>query len=183
MPLFNDDTSLIYAPHPGFASGRYYSSSIVLSTAGLSLGSGFIYYTYFFAPFRQAFTNIAFQLTTTNSTNIRFAIYKVINGLPSGLVRDLGVTSLNAPSGIKEVSAVVTLEAGWYAIAMMLSVNNIGFLAAPSSLTNLLGLLTPSTATNLSGFRHTLSYGSFPPTAPTANIENSPTPHFWLKAA
>ena len=158
MPLFNDSSSLIYPPHPGFISGKYYSSAIWTSNISTNFSVGFVYYTYFFIPFQQSFNRVGFVSTTNfgSSQFARIGIYKVISGLPSTLIADLGEISFTS-TGYKEITCSVNLSPGWYAIATMFTPNTIGINYANIILTSLIGATTPA-STYVSGLLSTLAY-------------------------
>jgi hypothetical protein len=183
MPLFNDEASLIPSFHPGFALGKYYASTTFLSTTVVSFNPGYVYYTYYFVLFQQTFKRVAFQSNTTfsNTQNARLAIYKVVSGLPSTLVADLGVIYFIS-FGTKELSCSISLPAGWYAIGLMFSPNSISLVCPNTNINSLLGQTVPSVST-FSELRATLAYGSFPTIASLSNIADTNAPIIWLKAS
>lgn len=182
MPLFNDDSSLVCVPHPGFISGRYYASTTYSTTNTLSCAAGFVYYTYFFVSYTQAFNRIAFSTNTSFSPSqaARFGIYKVSSGLPTSLLFDLGTISFAIP-GIKEISCSITLAPGWYAIALVFT--TAMNLVSPAMFSNLYGQTNVSASTTVNGFRATLTYGTLPSTASLTNLTEFYSPLMWLKAA
>lgn len=183
MPLFNDDAnvSVIY-PHPGFASGKYYASSIFISTIGTSFNTGFVYYTYFYLPFQQSFNRLGFTSNSSFSSPIsaRFGVYKISSGLPSTLLSDLGEISFTS-SGFKEISCSLFLTAGWYAIATSFS-GTLTILYPNITLGSLIGTIS-SFSGGTNGLRATLNYGAFPSNASVASLTDVSSPLIWLKAA
>jgi hypothetical protein len=111
----------------------------------------------------------------------RFAIYKVVSGLPSLLVADLGAVSFTS-SGVKEVSCSIFLPAGWYAIGLMFNPTSISLVCPYINISSLLGQ-APASASTFSGFRATLTYGSFPSIASLSNIVDTNAAIIWLKAS
>lgn len=184
MPLFNNNTSLVYLGHPGFAPGRYYASTIYSSTINTSFNVGFVYYTYFFVPFEQSFSKVAFYSNTSfsNAQNVRLAIYKIALGLPSTLVADLGIISFTS-NGSKEVACSIVLSAGWYSIAFITNPSFINLLCPVASLSNLLGTTLTSLGSSTCGFRATLAYGAFPSVASLVNLSEASVPIIWLKTS
>lgn len=182
MPLTND-FGIKANSHPGFISGKYYTSSLVVSPATTTFSNGSIYYTYFFAPIQANFNRISFN--TSSSFMIpqeaRIAIYAVNNGLPTKLLFNLGIISLST-SGNKEVIFPFSLIPGWYAIAIQFTAT-INVVSPNLNLSYLLGQSIISLSALPSGLRASFNYGDFPNSAPINNISEMPTPLFWLRAS
>ncbi len=173
---------LAVSPHPGFLSGKYYASSPYSSFSTSTLIAGACYYTYFFIPFNQTFSSIAFQANNTpsNTQKTRIAIYTINNGLPSELVKDFGEISLSVP-GIKEIFNSTFLSAGWYAIALSTNETVAGFYCPNVLTTNLIASTTIGNA--VSGYRANAAYGAAPSTAIVSGIFGATSPVIWLKTA
>jgi hypothetical protein len=183
MPLFNDEVNSTVSPHPGFISGRYYTSGFYQSFSTSALAVGVVYYTYLFVPFNQAFTAIAFQVNNPGSATqtARLAIYTIKNGLPSSLIRDFGeISSLNT-GGIKEISNSFSLTPGWYAIAFATNGTTATFLCPSISFSNLIGVTTIGSIIN--GYRANATYGATLNIASVAGLLATASPVIWLKAA
>lgn len=120
MPLYIPPA----ASHPGYVSGLYYTVPIGGNTSTLLLTENRLYFWPFFQGDARpvAFDRIAVDATTgagDASSQIRWGIYRSVNGRPAGLLVDAGVTTISTGTGTLTVTIAQTLPPGWYYLAII----------------------------------------------------------------
>jgi hypothetical protein len=110
------------AQHLGVATGRYYygmAPSNALTPVALS--ANLIYYTPTSIPKRTTLTKIGCRVTTAAAAgaNIQMAIYKAVNGIPSGAALVTTASIVATTTGDKEATISLILEPGTYLFAVI----------------------------------------------------------------
>lgn len=149
----------------------------ILSSSSSSLGSSAvnqanrIYLYPFYLPATGSFTKFAVIVTSTGATtNCRFALYNITNGLPSTVLVDSGNQSCTS-NGIKEATGLsFSVTAGWYWFGIMVDNNPVTFRSQSGSLISYSAL--PVGASDIvasNEFTYDVAFGAFP-TITTASL-------------
>ena len=117
--------------HPGFASATYYTVPLGSTTSTQILTENRLYFWPFFqAESRSvAFDRIGIDITTgagDATAQVRWGIYKSVNGRPTSLVVDAGVTTIGTGTATLTVTIAQTLPPGWYFLAIISNKNGGG---------------------------------------------------------
>lgn len=101
--------------HPGFQTGRFYTTQLVGGPTTAALTANILYAIPFFVPIKTTFTGASFNITgTSNGNHIETGVYNNNSGIPSTLLADFGSFTMTASAGFKTVVISQALDIGWY---------------------------------------------------------------------
>lgn len=176
----------------GYVSGRYYGPGNYASMSTSAVGSNTFQFVPVFVYKRQAFTAIGYNCTANGSSaNAHFGVYKAdgTGGIPSTLVTGTDVTVATVGVAIADAtfSSAVTLDPGWYYIAVLSSASGLTFTGGSSggvtAMTNGVGTIAASAAGQNIRLGGSQAYGALPGTAPAMTYtEGTANAWFGLKA-
>jgi hypothetical protein len=170
------------ASHPGFVTGRYYSTSVesALSAATGTLNT--LYAVPFYVGASTTFTAMAMVTTVAASASAELGVYSNLNGVPDTLLLDAGTVSTVAPTGKKEITGLSLLLApGWYWLVVAFSANVTARTTpnnsnASSNTMGFAGLLSGTFAFVGCTASWTFSAGNLPGTFPASTASLGPMP-------
>ena len=106
-----------------YVVGRYYGGEVLntSSTTPVALSANTLYAVPFIVRESTQFGAISFHVTTSAAGNARLGVYRVVSGVPSLLVKDIGTVSTST-TGLKEISSAIVLPEGRYCLAIVTDV-------------------------------------------------------------
>lgn len=174
----------------GYATGKYYGPSVFPAVAVTrTLDANRVYYSPFWSQEAHSFTGISVQQTNAAPTgNVRLGVYNNSAGAPGSLLIDAGVVAFPGSTGIRTVTATITLAARtayWLAFVSDAAVNALGA-EATGGHTVMASLGSYSTlyiAQNgfYGGTYAAFTYGALPSTATAPTLNADVTPYVVLK--
>jgi hypothetical protein len=104
--------------HPGYATGRWYTTPTASGTAAIAMFTGTLYATPFYVPKQTTFTQVKTRVTGwTSMTKFEAAIYSSVNGAPGALLHSTEITGVSGVGDISATGLSWTLDVGWYWLA------------------------------------------------------------------
>ena len=173
-------------PHPGYVTGRYYTTKIEGIITNASQLANTIHAVPFYVAYATTFTKMAVFQPVAGTVNIELGVYSNNNGVPDQLVHDAGSITITSGTGIREITGrTITLNPGWYWLAVGMSATAT-FRCTPSNMTALadimgLGSGIASTAA-FAGVTASWAFsaGNFPTTFPTPTPTTSTVTLPWI---
>jgi hypothetical protein len=169
-------------PHPGFITGRYYTTQIDGTMVAATATVNTLYAVPFYVGELTTFDRLGCFVTVTAAGNLEMGVYENNAGIPGALIADSGSVAIPASNNRAQVTGMsIPLAAGWYWLAIAVS--------APASLrslpnngsiqANILGL--PQALTGTTSYRGmtaswTFSAGNLPDPFPSPTPTISPIP-------
>ena len=169
--------------HPGYVSGRYYTSPMT-QTLTLAMAANKLYAEPFYVGVETTFSKISIDVTTPALGRCELGIYNNNSGAPGSLLVDAGNVS-DGSAGAQEITGQsLTLSPGWYWLAVGCS--DMPSLEATSSTNGIFGFLEGLTAQNSTAYQMSVPWTYFPNNLPLSfgtptYVGNAPSPSIYVR--
>jgi hypothetical protein len=105
--------------HPGFASGRYYTTELFAAPSTFTLTTNRLYAIPFFVGKAFTFTRMGAFITVTAAGSLELGVYSNLDGAPNTLIADAGSIAIPGNNLAANITGLnINLSPGWYWLAL-----------------------------------------------------------------